>query len=428
MSVDEAPMGEDVDVPPGADRWSVALIVHHFPIISETFVATLAAELVPRVGDLRILATDGAAAPGPHHPVVARAGLLDRLHLSRKEGRLDLVRMARLVRSAGGPRLKLAAMGAAGAVAPPARTALMRMLVAQPDFDVVHCQFGYEGLAVLRHRRLGILRTRALVCHLRGSDITKFVREKGEDVYDGLFAEAEVLIANCEHFRQRAIALGAAPDKVVVVGSPIDTERFAPPVAPREPYGDRPLRLVAVGRLVGKKGFEDAVAAMARLDGLDATLDILGEGPLRAPIEAMIAELGLEGRVCLHGAATSDQVLAALHRADVALAPSVTAETGDADAPVNTLKEAMATELPVIATEHGGIPELVLPGVNGMLVPERDADALAAAIRDMAGRSESWPEMGARGRAKVIEDYGLEPVARKTLAAYSKALRGKDAR
>jgi colanic acid/amylovoran biosynthesis glycosyltransferase len=287
---------------------------------------------------------------------------------------------------------------------------------------VVHCQFGYEGLAALRHRRFGTLKTRALVCHLRGSDITKHVRENGDDIYAELFASAELLIANCEFFRQRAISLGADPGKVVVIGSPIDTAFFAPPDRPRMPPAGRPLRILAVGRLVDKKGFEDAVAAMARLAGLDARLDILGEGPLRGRLEAMIAEAGLGSRVTLHGAATSDAVLAALHAADIALAPSVTAESGDADAPVNTLKEAMATGLPVIVTAHGGIPELVRDGENGRLVPERSPGAIAAAILELAGAPESWRKLGAAGRASVVESYGLDRVAAQTLDAYRKAL------
>ena len=411
--------------------WSVALMVQHFPVISETFVATLAASLIPRVADLRLLATAAAPAPGPHHPIVERAGLMGRLSVARRAGRIDPRDMWRL----GGPparRAALMTMAAADLVVGRDRLALTRMLSREPMFDVVHCQFGYEGLTALRHRRMGTLRARALVTHFRGSDITRYVSRRGEGVYAALFAEGDGFVANCEHFRRTAIDLGCPPDRISVVGSPIDTERFAPPLSPRAPFEGRTLRLVAVGRLVEKKGFDDAVDAMAMLGDLDAALDILGEGPLRPDLERRIARAGLGGRVTLRGAATSDQVLAALHAADIALAPSVRAEDGDADAPVNTLKEAMATALPVIATRHGGIPELVIPDENGSLVPERDPAALAHAIRDLARRPGDWPRMGAAGRAKVVAEFGLEGVADRTLAAYAAALdrarTGKDAR
>jgi colanic acid/amylovoran biosynthesis glycosyltransferase len=419
-------------LPPSA-AWSVALMVQRFPIISETFVATLAASLLPRVRDLRLLATAGEVAPGPHHPVIARAALLDRLSVARRSGRIDPRDMWRLAGGApAGRRAFLLALAAADRVVPREKLALTRMLSRQPAFDVVHCQFGYEGLAALRHRRMGTLRARALVTHFRGSDITRHVREAGEDVYAGLFREGDGFIANCRHFRDLAIGLGCPPERIRVVGSPVDTDRFAPPARPRAAPAGRPLRLVAVGRLVDKKGFGDAVAAMALLPDLDLRLDILGEGPLRPLLERGIARAGLGARVTLHGAATSDEVLAALHAADIALAPSVRAADGDADAPVNTLKEAMATELPVIATRHGGIPELVIPGENGALVPERDPAALAAAIRDLAARPGDWPALGGAGRRKVVDEYGLDRVADRTLAAYAAALdharRGKDQR
>lgn len=409
--------------PARAQTWSVALMVHRFPVISETFVATLAASLIPRVADLRLLATGPAEAPGPHHPVVAEAGLLERLTVSARSGRIDPRAMWRLASGAPpGRRAFLMALAAADRVVGRDRLALTRMLARQPAFDVVHCQFGYEGLAALRHRRMGTLRTRALVTHFRGSDITRHVREAGEGVYDDLFRRGDGFVANCAHFRDRAVALGCPPDRIRVIGSPIDVARFAPPAAPRAAPDGRPLRLVAVGRLVDKKGFADAVDAVARLGDLDLRLDILGEGPLRPDLERRIAGAGLGGRVRLRGAATSDAVVAALHAADIAIAPSVSAADGDADAPVNTLKEAMSTGLPVIATDHGGIPELVRPGENGALVPERDPEALAAAIRDLAACPGDWPRLGAAGRAAVIDAYATDTIARRTLDAYAAAL------
>lgn len=410
-----------------AAGWKVAFLLHEFPVISETFVATLAAALIPCVGEFRILTT--AARPGapPHQPIVAQAALLDRLHPARRDRRSETRRLIDLTRAAPGKGAALLALALLGQIAP-RRAAVARMLASQPDFDVVHCQFGYAGLTALRHRRLGTLRTRALVVHFRGYDITRFVRDRGEHSYDRLFREADLFIANCAYFRQRAIDLGCPPDKITVIGSPIDTDRFRPPGRPRAAFGPRPLRLVAVGRLVAKKGFGDAIEAMARLGPLDARLDILGDGPLRPDLERRIAELGLADRVALHGAVTSDRILAALHAADIALAPSVTAGNGDADAPVNTLKEAMATELPVIATRHGGIPELVIPGENGALVAERDPDGLAAAIRYLAAHPERWSRLGAAGRAKVVEEYSLARVTAATLAAYATALDQRTAR
>ena len=399
----------------------VALLTHRFPVVSETFVIRLAADLAGAGHDMRVLATDrDAVADGPVHPLVEEAGLEERTERARAKGRLGLVRALRLC--AAPTAVKLAA---ADRIAP-RRTAVTRLMADQAPFDVVHAQFGTLGLTADRHRGYGTLRTGALVVHLRGYDLTCHVEEHGRHVYDRLFRRAELFLANSAHFRDRAIALGCPPGKVVVLGSPIDTDRFAPP-ARRDPPEGRPTRLVAVGRLVEKKGFACAIEAVARLraEGRDVVLEILGEGPARADLEARIDRTRLGDVVRLRGAAAQGEVIAALHAADIALAPSVTAADGDQDGPVNTLKEAMATGLPVVGTLHGGIPELVEDGESGLLVPERDPAALSAAVARLMADAASWDRLGAAGRRKVVEVYDRGSILKATLRAYARAL-GED--
>ena len=390
----------------------VGFLCHDFPLLSETFVATLGADLVAAGVDLRLLALNESAA-GPTeaamHPEVIEAGLL---HRAAWAGRPP--------EPAPGSPLARRALAPVRRLLIPPRA---RLFLGQAPFDVVHSQFGTVALAARQHLRLGTLRTRAHVVHLRGYDITRFVQTRGAGVYRRLFGEADLFIANSRFFAARAASLGCPPEKVIVIGSPVDTNRFVPPPA-REAFRDRPLRLVAVGRLVEKKGFTDAIEAVARLraSGTEAVLEILGDGPLRGALGEQVDALGLGGAVRLHGAATQDEVIAALHRADIALAPSVTAASGDADAPVNTLKEAMATGLPVVATRHGGIPELVMPDENGLLVPERDPGALAEAIATLAAAPEGWATLGAAGRDRVIGTYGRAHILRRTLDAYRSVL------
>ncbi len=399
----------------------VALMVHAFPVISETFVTTLAAELLRTGQDLYILATD-ADSPPPREDILGDHGALEaRVTRARHEGRLSPRRLAALGRAAPRRAAGLAGLALADRVAP-ARLAVTRLMAATPDFDVVHAQFGILGLVAMRHRNLGTLRTRALVVHLRGYDITRHVEENGPRIYERLFREADLFVANCAYFRDKAVALGCPADKITVIGSPIDTDAFSPPARRTRPAG--PVRLVAVGRLVEKKGFTDAIAAVERLvrDGREVTLEILGDGDLRPALEAQIAAANLGRHVTLAGAATRAEVIAALHRADIALAPSVRAASGDEDANVNTAKEAMATGLPVIGTYHGGIPELVIPGENGDLVPERDPQALAEAIARMIDRPADWEALGTSGRRKVLEEFDRRRILDDTLRAYRRAL------
>jgi colanic acid/amylovoran biosynthesis glycosyltransferase len=420
MSTCDFAQAPDAAMPPRLLR--VGLVVHGFPVVSETFVARLGADLLEAGHDVRILATGPAEADGPVHDFVNTTGL-DR-RVSHASGHAPLSRAAlwRIARRSPAHAIGALGLGALDRLAP-RRLAEARMWAAEAPLDVVHAQFGWAGLAAARQRLWGTLRTRALVVHFRGHDITTFVAEHGQRVYARLFREADRFIANSAHFRDRAIRLGCPPEKIRVIGSPIDTDFFAPPARARD-RGHGPLRLVAVGRLVEKKGFADAIAAveLLRKAGHAATLRIVGDGPLRAQHERDADDRGLGDAVRFTGAATRVEVRDALHAAHILLAPSVRSASGDEDAAVNTLKEALATEMPVVATRHGGIPELVMPGENGLLVPERDPRALAEAIANLARHPESWPKLGKAGRKKVLQEYGRGVILGQTIETYFDAL------
>ena len=97
-----------------------------------------------------------------------------------------------------------------------------------------------------------------------------------------------------------------------------------------------------------------------------------------------------------------------MHDAHIFVAPCVTEVGGNQDAPINALKEAMLTGLPVISTFHGGILELVDDGVSGLLVPERNSEALVKKISYLIDHPEEWEKMGKAGRQKVTENFDME--------------------
>jgi glycosyltransferase involved in cell wall biosynthesis len=167
----------------------------------------------------------------------------------------------------------------------------------------------------------------------------------------------------------------------------VDLER----VPPSPPPAGEMLRLLAVGRLVEKKGFADLAAATERLDHV--RVRIVGDGPLREALRGR----GIE----LLGAQSPDEVRAVLEGADLLAMPCVVAEDGDRDAMPVVVKEALAMELPVVATDEVGLPELVRPEW-GRLVPPGDPDALAAAIDELLALPvEERAAMGRAGRAFV---------------------------
>jgi colanic acid/amylovoran biosynthesis glycosyltransferase len=223
----------------------------------------------------------------------------------------------------------------------------------------------------------------------------------------------------CEAFARRIVALGAPPERVVVHGTGIDLRRWE--FRPRRPDPGGPLRLVTVARLVEKKGIAYVLNAVRRLQdaGIDVSYEIAGDGPLRASLEALRDRLGLRDRVRFLGWTASDEVGEALGRAHALVAASVTAGDGDEEGIPNVLKEAMASGLPVVATIHGGIPELVEDGASGFLVPERDTEALVGRLRDLAAHSDRWSAMGAAGRARVERDYDIERLNDRLVALFT---------
>jgi colanic acid/amylovoran biosynthesis glycosyltransferase len=270
------------------------------------------------------------------------------------------------------------------------------------DYDICYCPFAQDARKSLRLRKSGVLRGK-LVVALRGSDFSRYLVRRGNQVYGRVFEEADLFLPVCGAFAARLRLLGCPGGKIVVHHTGINLSRF--PYRPRARPA-RELRLVTVGRLVEKKGITYSLQAVRRLcdSGLEVSYEIVGDGPLRQQLERESGLLGLFSRVRFRGWQTHTQVQEALDRADVLLAPCITAADGDEEGIPNVLREGMATGLPVISTWHSGIPELIEDGRTGFLVPERDTESLVARVRTLAERPEAWPPLVAAGRARVEQD------------------------
>lgn len=407
----------------------VAFFVHRFPVISEAFIANAAAGLIDQGHNVDIYALDGCADPAAErHALVQRYRLEDRTRAfrlaesPRRSLALAPLSALKLVTSHGlaaGSALDAECFG-------PERVGLRALHEASlfrhgGKYDILHCHFGTLAEAVLDHRRAGFLTGRVVV-HFRGYDISQFVQHKGEHVYDRVFREADAFIANCRFFRDRAISLGAPQSRTHVVASGVDLDRF--PFAPRAWDPGEQLRLLAVGRLVEKKGFRFAIDALARLvaDGVDARLCIVGDGPLRQSLESQAGGLLIGEHVTFAGAKSHERIAQLLDASHILLAPSTTAANGDRDASINTLKEAMATGRPFVTSNHGGIPELIEGVDAGEMTEEGDSEAFADGVRRLISRRREWPEMGCRGRELVASRYAIEPVTAETVRIYRQAL------
>ena len=289
------------------------------------------------------------------------------------------------------------------------------------DYDIIHCQFGTLGYRGLALKRL-LQPTPKLLMMFRGFDISAYLEKGGKRVYPRLFKDVDYCLANCNFFRQRVIDLGLDADRIAVHFSGLDVEKFT--FQPRQLVPGEPIRLATTGRLVEKKGIEYAIRAVVRQAKHDANLCyyIIGDGPLRETLEALIRELDAQSYIHLLGWKNESEIISILDTCHVFIAPSITASNGDRDAPINVLKEAMAMGLPVLSTNHGGIPELVEDGVSGFLVPERDTDALTEKLGDLLKHPDRWPEMGRAGRAFVETHFDLNALNDRLLQLYERLI------
>ncbi len=215
-------------------------------------------------------------------------------------------------------------------------------------------------------------------------------------------AAAEFVLA-CSDSAAGALRQIAGPhaDKVLLARHGVDTGRFVP-AAPAGGPDPAALRVLAVGRLVDKKGYPVLVAALAALhaSGRQVSCRIVGAGPRRPELEALVAEMGLGQAVRFLGARTHQEVATAYRQADVFVQSSVVLPDGDRDGTPNALLEAMASAVPVVASAVAGIPEVVPPDC-GLLVPPGDAAALAAALERLAQDPPLRRRLGQAARTHV---------------------------
>jgi glycosyltransferase involved in cell wall biosynthesis len=182
----------------------------------------------------------------------------------------------------------------------------------------------------------------------------------------------------------------------------VDISRFQPRPLPAA----EPLRLLAVGRLVEKKGFSVLLAAL-ELVKIPFTLRIIGEGPERDGLQAIIDARGLQDRVSLCGPMTHAQLPAEYAAAHVVVVPSVMDRRGDRDGLPNVVLEAMASQRPVVASDIAAIASAVRHGETGLLVAPGDPAALAAALHTLAADTTLVEQLGRNGRRRVEAEFEL---------------------
>lgn len=205
---------------------------------------------------------------------------------------------------------------------------------------------------------------------------------------------------NLPHLRR---FIPADPDKVRLV---YNARTMAPPTQAAAPMA-APLKLVAVGRFIKTKGFQHLIEALAllRAQGIDARLTLAGDGAWRGRLKDTAERLGLREFVRFPGFLPHGEVSALLSQADMLVMPSLLRPNGAGDGLPTVIAEAFLHRLPVVATNVASIPDLVIDGETGLLVPERNPAALANAVARMAADRDAALAMAARGRDRTLRMF-----------------------
>ena len=290
----------------------------------------------------------------------------------------------------------------------------------QTPYDILHCQFGTHGPSVLSLNKAGKI-GKKLVTSFRGHDATQDAKIRNNP-YSELFSAGDLFLPVSVALKDKLISMGCDKSKIHVLHSGIDCHNYR--FSPRTIANNSTVTIVTIARFVEMKGLEYGIECMKILasKGYKFEYKIVGDGPLRTKLETLIRKYSLNASIQLLGWKSHPDILRLLDDCDIMLAPSITASNGETEGIPNAVKEAMATGTPVVATIHGGIPELVQDGVSGFLVPERDANALAEKISDLIDNPGLQSKLILHARQFIEDNYEINKLNIDLLKLYESLL------
>jgi|SRR6056297_152892 len=283
--------------------------------------------------------------------------------------------------------------------------------------NIIHGHFGLDSYRLIRLRKKTGL---PLVVNFYGHDVIRLPREFGwKKRYARLKNNMDWAVAVSEDMKRNLVKLGFDKERISVIKLAVDMNSIE--FKHRKSAGPR---LMMVGRCVEKKGFIYALRALNEIRQVipGVTLDLYGYGELLTDLKKYVNENELAHCVTFHGFTDNEDIFKALYNHDILLVPSVQAKDGDREGLPQTTVEGMATGIPVIASDHAGLPELVIDEVTGLQVPTRNSDALKHAVIKLNKNPELAEKVSKGGRQMVEKEHDLSKQVRKTEQLYSRLI------
>jgi colanic acid/amylovoran biosynthesis glycosyltransferase len=287
--------------------------------------------------------------------------------------------------------------------------------------DLMHIYFGHTGVHLLPFIEQW---DKPCVVSFHGADVADKPEIKD---YHGklarLFNAVPLVLARSQSLADRLIQFGCPPEKLRINRTGVPLDEF--PFVEREPPSDGQWKIVQACRLIPKKGVATSLRAFAifKKDHPKAEFFLAGKGPLQPELEMLAAGLGIFKDVRFEGFLSQAELAKLYASSHLLLHPSETLPNQDQEGVPNSVLEAMATGLPVVATRHGGIPEAVEHGRNGFLANEEDHTGLANAMEQITRSPGLLRDMGLRARDMVAERFAQKAQINQLESFYEEAIR-----
>jgi colanic acid/amylovoran biosynthesis glycosyltransferase len=408
---------------------NIAFLVKWFPVLSETFILNQITGLIDRGHNVDIFARQSDN-DSKIHADILRYNLLDRTYYYEiPVPRNYLLRFIRAVQFVitnsyrrPHPLIRSLNLFKYGQQAASLRKLYeVTTFLSYGPYDIIHCHYGPNGLIGVKMRNLGAIQGKVVVT-FHGYDIRLGI-EKGADFYAKLRGNVDCFFSISSFNKKYLQCFGFDPSKIFDLPVGIDVRKFPFKWLEKGSSNNCEIKVLTVARLVIEKGLEYGIKSLKRVVEKFPTKKIswkiIGEGYQRGELEKLITDLSLDGVVSLPGSAAQDVVRKELLNADIFLLPSIKEVL-----PV-CLMEALATGLPVVASEVGSVHDLVKDGEMGFLANVGDVDSIADRLEYLIEHPDVWPEMGRSGRKHIKTNYDIEKLNDRLVKIYEGILQKK---
>ncbi|MCC5936875.1 MAG: glycosyltransferase [Lunatimonas sp.] len=402
----------------------IAFIVESFPKLSETFILNQVTGLLDLGYEVDIFPSKFQLEE-KMHTEVSRFGLLSRTYYppssptSKWAAKLKCIWL--IIRNVGNIET-ISRMFSSNYPSDVKISLFFRLLplIGKEAYDIVHCHFGPLGKIAVYAKSLDIIRGKLLLSFY-GYDATRYNLDAA--YYRSLIPYFDGFITISNYLKSKLKDLEFPEGKLITIPLGVNLEEYCVQESSNLKSGKR---LLTVARLVEKKGIYYGIMAFSKLlrSYPDLEYHIVGDGVLFEKLKELTDELSLNGHVFLHGAKNREEIKEFYAAADIFVLPSITASDGNSEGQGLVLQEAQAMEVPVVATRHNGIPEGILEGITGHLVPERDIDALSDSIRNLLDDNELRNTMGKKGRELVVAKFSNKKLVGSLAEYYESILNG----